>query len=316
MRHHLRKIKDLYARGGLLQTAESVIRYVPIELNNLFFRLSYGSGTEVMSEDWDNLFILDGCRYDLYQSCDLPVDGRLESRISLGSSSEEFLEQNFSGNKYHDTVYVNANPFIPRFDLDEGNFHAVVDCLGEWDADLQTIPPEPVADAAQRAFNNFPNKRIIVHFMQPHAPFIGKKGRTLAGGEGWTVNKENSGKKQTIWNTLRDNPESVEIKDFWEAYEENLQIVLNEVKPLIENWNGKSVVTADHGNLVGERLSPIPTKKKFGHPYGVHTKELVKVPWFVVNGSRRREIIEDSPVDQESVRDERIEEHLEDLGYI
>jgi hypothetical protein len=77
------------------------------------------------------------------------------------------------------------------------------------------------------------------------------------------------------------------------------------------------VITADHGNLVGERLGPIPTRRKYGHPYGVHTEELVVVPWFVVEGETRREMRADSPVesDGESVSDEELEDRLEALGY-
>jgi len=82
-----------------------------------------------MGEDWDNLFILDACRYDMFADR-IDLAGSLESRISLGSSSEEFMERNFVGEQFHDTVYINANPFIPRLNLDEDTFHAVVDCLG------------------------------------------------------------------------------------------------------------------------------------------------------------------------------------------
>jgi len=28
-------------------------------------------------------------------------------------------------------------------------------------------------DAAIEAYEQFPNKRLIIHFMQPHGPFIG-----------------------------------------------------------------------------------------------------------------------------------------------
>jgi len=40
----------------------------------------------------------------------------------------------------------------------------------------------------------------------------------------------------------------------WEAYNENLDIVLTEIEALLDELDGKSVITADHGNLVGERL--------------------------------------------------------------
>jgi len=40
---------------------------------------------------------------------------------------------------------------------------------------------------------------------------------------------------------------------------------------------GKSVITSDHMNLLGERLFPVPTKG-YVHPIGLHKPELLKVP--------------------------------------
>jgi hypothetical protein len=313
MRHHLNKARELYASKGLAQTAKSALRYVPIEVNNLQFRLCHGNGARVMDEDWDNLLILDGCRYDMFaERSDSP--GALEYRISLGSSSEEFMEQNFVGRQFHDTVYVSANPFIPKLGLNEGTFHAVVDLLGDWDEDLETIRPDTVVEAARETHKQYQNKRLIVHFMQPHAPFIGELGREMVGG-GWTMDHDLEG-DPGIWNRLRDG-EDIPLEKVWVAYKENLDVVLAEVEQLVEHLDGKSVVTADHGNLVGERLSPIPSRRKYGHPYGVHTEELVKVPWFVMQGSDRREVSANSPVRRkdDSSAGEKLGDRLRALGY-
>jgi hypothetical protein len=103
----------------------------------------------------------------------------------------------------------------------------------------------------------------------------------------------------------------------WEAYNENLDVVLAEVEPLLGELSGKSVITADHGNLVGERLGPVPTRRKYGHPYGVHTEELVKVPWFVVEGDARKTVRAEPPVegDGEGISDAELEDKLAALGY-
>ena len=313
MRHHLRKARELYASGGLFQTVKSAFRYVPVEVNNLVFRLREGAGTRVMAEDWDNLLILDGCRYDMFVDR-IDLNGILESRVSLGSSSEEFMERNFVNEQFHDTVYVSANPFIPKLSLNESTFHAVIDLLDDWDNELQTIRPDSVSEAAREAYEQYPDKRLIVHFMQPHAPFIGELGREIVGG-GWTMNRDVED-DPGIWNRLRDG-EDIPLDTVWEAYKENLDVVLSEVEPLVEDLDGRSVITADHGNLVGERLSPIPTRRKYGHPYGVHAEELVKVPWFVIEESSRRTIRSDPPVksDDNSVTDEELSDRLEALGY-
>jgi hypothetical protein len=50
---------------------------------------------------------------------------------------------------------------------------------------------------------------------------------------------------------------------------------MEEVDRLAEHLTGKVVVTADHGNHAGEMMA-------FGHPGGLRTPHLVKVPWHVI----------------------------------
>jgi len=312
IRHHLHKAKEMLASEGVIDVGKSAIRFVPIEINNYIFRLQNGAGTRIMEEDWDNLIILDACRYDMFVD-HIELDGTLESRISLGSSSEEFLERNFASATHHDTVYVNANPYIPRLDLDQGTFHAVIDCINEWDQELETIRPETVADATKKAHETFNDKRLIAHFMQPHHPFIGEAGKNLRG-TGLSLEADDE-RDTVIWEYLESGSADVSLDQVWKAYKQNLDIVLSEVDSLLKELDGKTVITADHGNLLGERLSPIPSRRKFGHPYGVHTEELVRVPWFIVENGSRRDINGDTPQDQETVSDKEIESRLEALGY-
>jgi len=49
----------------------------------------------------------------------------------------------------------------------------------EWDEEYKTILPGDIAAAAHDAYETCPNKRLIVHFMQPHVPFIGDLGREI-----------------------------------------------------------------------------------------------------------------------------------------
>jgi hypothetical protein len=99
------------------------------------------AGVDVFQEDWDALILLDGCRADAFSDChDLP--GILESRISRGSSSMEFLEANTADKQLQDVVYVTANPHVYR--LDSTTFYS----LDRWDPTRQTVPPGVVTDAA------------------------------------------------------------------------------------------------------------------------------------------------------------------------
>ncbi len=313
MRHHVQRAKQIYKNRGTKELLKTTVNYLPIEINNIAFRARYGSGTKVMNEDWDTLILLDACRYDMFAE-KIHFNGDLQSRISLGSTSEEFLAQNFANSTLHDTVYINTNPYLPRLGLDDRTFHAVVDLLNEWDSNLQTVHPETVVEAAHEVRSKFPNKRLIIHFMQPHVPFIGKKGQQISA-KGWGSDQsEHKLRGKTIWQQLRegsfDDEESV-----WDAYNENLEIVLSYVELLLTGDFGKMIISSDHGNLVGERLWPIPTKKMYGHYYGVYTAELVKVPWFVIAEENRPQIHSDPPVDQRLISNNTVEKRLQSLGY-
>ena len=312
MKHHIKRAKHVYQERGLVDLISTMVSYAPIELNNATFRLRHGKGTHIMEEDWDTLVLLDACRYDMFAE-QINFDGRLESRISLGSTSEEFLERNFTNKTFHDTVYINTNPYLPRLGLDDGTFHAVIDLLNRWDSERGTVHPQTVVEAAQRTQEEYPDKRLIIHFMQPHIPFIGPIGQQLLG-EGWNTDNPDI-HRRSIWSYLREGEEEIEIDRVWEAYRENLDIVLSHVDSILDTVPGKTIVSADHGNLVGERLSPIPTKKKYGHPYGVYVPELVKVPWFIIESDERREIRSEPPVETNSQSEETVDKRLEALGY-
>lgn len=305
MRHHLDRALEVYRSRGIGELVRTAGFYLPIELNNLLFRLRHDAGTQVMDEDWDTLILLDACRYDMFER-HVPFDGRLDSCVSLGSTSEEFLERNFADETFHDTVYVNANVYLPKVGLDQdGTFHAVVDLLDEWDPDLEIAHPETVTEAARRAHEDYPEKRVIVHYMQPHIPFIGEYGRTV----------QDRIDYRSVWKSLRDGDAPVTIDEVWRAYDENLELVFDYVDQLLTDISGKVVVSADHGNMVGERHGPFPSPKLYGHPWGVYAPELVRVPWFEIDAGPRRTVTADPPVATREQPDELIEDRLRCLGY-
>ena len=121
----------------------------------------------VMEEDWDNLIILDACRYDTFKE----VYGECDYRYSKGSSTIEFLRKNFFGMRFLNTVYVTANPFVNRFSQ---SFYKVISVWKDgWNYDLGTVLPDVMVEYALEAENQYPDKRLIIHFIQPHYPYIG-----------------------------------------------------------------------------------------------------------------------------------------------
>lgn len=101
----------------------------------------------------------------------------------------------------------------------------------------------------------------------------------------------------------------------WEAYADNLERVLNDVLALVAGLDGKTVVTSDHGNMLGERAWPVPVRL-YGHPEGVRHPTLTEVPWATIDGEERREITAGDVTAVDAVDSEVVESRLQDLGYV
>lgn len=261
-------------------------------------------GVDVFAEDWDSLVILDACRYDCFAD-QSTLDGALETRISRASATREWVRANFGGRTLHDVVYVSANPNYRKVADDIGaEVHAYVDVWQDdyLEADGNVVPPEAVTECALDAAERFPNKRLLVHYVQPHYPFLGPTGR----GE-FDPTK-----------TLNEISRNADFTDdrLDEAYRENLDLVLVETERLLDELSGKTVVSADHGELLGERLSPIPLRA-YGHPNGVYVEELVEVPWLVRTDGERKRIVAEPPAERANTVDQQaVDERLRNLGYV
>ena len=271
------------------------------------------SGIHVVDEDWDNLLILDACRFDIFsETADFDAD--IDKVISRGSESLEFIQENFVGRPLHDTVYVTANPFI--YTVSDKSFHAVVNLLETgWDDELGTVRPETVVDGALRALEQYPDKRLIVHFMQPHMPFIGPTGRSLdhAGIEIHLDEDEQSDAPHP-WIALRRGY-PIDKQKVIPAYRENYDVVMPHAEDLVEELPGKTVVTSDHGNLLGELTFPVPLPT-YGHPAGIYKQALLEVPWVEIESEERRTVTADPPIEQDGLENQVLEERLQSLGYM
>lgn len=242
----------------------------------------YDEAVRVMEEDWDTLIVLDACRADSFQSvADLDWFDTYDPRVSLGSHSSEWTRRNFQGGSFGDTVYVSANPHTS---LEAGDaFHRVVELWEtDTDEDWGVVPPEAVRDATIEAYTEFPDKRLIVHFMQPHGPFIGS--------------------------VIGDDPRNE--SEYWQAYAENLEYVLDYVYDLFKAIPGKTVVTADHGQAYASGLAELLGIG--GHKPRLRFPSLVEVPWAVLDGERR----EIRAGETSEAKGEQIQDRLRDLGYL
>lgn len=290
-----------------------------LQANQYIHKQSQPDGVDVMTEDWDNLIILDACRYDIFKT-NYSGNNRIERRWSKGSDSWGFIKANFVGRELHDTVYITANPFAAQ--IPKGTFHALINLLGEaWDNTAKTVQPEDVVAEAVTHAQKYQNKRVIVHFMQPHYPFLGPTGKSLSHAglgefddQGERVTEHEDDGPTSVWGQLKFGIADFDEQDAWHAYQENLELVLPHAERLINTLNGKSVITSDHGNLIGERTTPLPVKG-YGHPRNLFVPKLINVPWLVAE-DERREVKSDPPEQRNMVDSKVVNNRLKHLGYI
>lgn len=266
---------------------------------------------DVMSADWDNLILLDAARFDYFEEVN-SIRGTLRKEVSRGKKSWEFIEENFLGREFHDTIYVTANPFST--DIPEDTFHYVDHLHARaWDERIGTVQPEEVVEAAIRAHEEYPNKRLIVHYMQPHRPFLGETAEMLRE----RLDLQGYGQHDDgiqIWGAVKQR--DVTVEQIRSAYKESLNIGLESIEELLEQLSGKSVVTSDHGEMLGERMFPFTTRV-WGHMEGFDTPTLREVPWLEVESDNRRNVRSERPVESDGtdLTDSEVSNRLEALGY-
>jgi hypothetical protein len=179
----------------------------------------------------------------------------------------------------------------------------------EWDDEIGTVLPEDVASETKRIHDVYSNKRILVHFMQPHYPFIDSELKFDKGHLG-----ADAPDGMTTWMQVMTGQVDLSREKLWAAYERNLQRALPHVHDLVDSLPGKMVVTSDHGNMFGERASPVPIQE-WGHPPSIWIEELVRVPWIEIPDTERKEVVSESPVG-DLAEDTAVESRLESLGYL
>jgi len=280
-------------------------------------RSEYPRGIRIFEEDWDTLIVLDACRYDMFESA-CQIDGKLSSRVSKGSSTAEWLQANFDGRDLRDTVYVTANPQLERNrEHWEISLHEMINVWLDkgWDNETGTVRAETMTQAAVDAHERFPNKRIVVHYMQPHYPFVPSETEFDKKHLQQLDSDDRSPTEENVWNQKFLGELSTSKNKLWSMYLDNLEYVLEHVEKLLQQINGKIVVTADHGNYVGERAFPIPIHE-YGHPRGLYDDVVVHVPWLEYESSDRREVVssENRGV-TDDVETDVVADRLRDLGY-
>lgn len=249
----------------------------------------YRWGTNVFDREWDLLVVLDACRVDALREVADEYDflDGVESMPSVGSTSFEWLNHTFD--RAHEeeiarTAYVTGNTYTQRVLTQRGDTgHAAMPFgptnydvvppegfgyLEElWRADLEDDPewtigsdgrtrrsPRYATDRTIAAARERDADRLLVHYMYPHDPF------PLAEPELFEP-----------FDPLRAG--DVPRQRVWDAYLDNLRLVLGEVELLLDNVDAETVaITADHGEAFGEYGF-------YRHVIGCPLPCMRRVPW-------------------------------------
>jgi arylsulfatase A-like enzyme len=314
----------------------------------------------VMQEAWDHLIVLDACRYDFMERLSgRYIEGNLGKRLSAGTSTLEWRDANFQG-RYEDVVYVSSNPYINgvravRGFLGSEHFGKVYDVWSTaWNRKKGTVLPKAVSDCAVGAMKNHGRARFIIHYLQPHAPYLGLDDDTL----GFPIPDVECERVLTGTSVCEDPATKVLIlkaltrvcykarllgsNPAWRlreilrmdpaspmdavrrasgdtglraAYEANLETVLAAVADLLRFMSGRIVITSDHGELLGEG-------GRYSHFSGSTARELLEIPWLVVE-KRQSEALDgwraerkDEPEAEGADGKDEIGSRLRALGYI
>jgi len=307
---------------------ENLVQYTPRKINQKNLFQEYGEPIKVMEKDWDNLILLDACRYDIFKNVNR-IEGDLSKVVTPASHSDEFIMSNFNGHELHNTVYITANPHADKT-LNEEVFHNVLKTYSTTrhiDREVEEHYPETVSEIVYKNYDKYSDKRLIIHYMQPHTPYLGKFAKktrkrlvrseniSFKRDSGVSIQKARKTNKlyKDMLGAAADN--HITNKELRHMYEENLELVLNEVENLLDTIEGKTIITADHGELLGNPSYYFPRTQKYGHPKQTYVPELNVVPWLSIESKNRRDIVSDKPKSVDKVSEEVLNNQLEALGY-
>lgn len=156
-------------------------------------------------------------------------------------------------------------------------------------------PPRYVTDRSVSVARNSDYDRMILHYMQPHAPYVANA--TAEGRELHDYEKNpfdylrNGGSRDTVWR----------------AYLDELRYVLDDLELLLQNLDAETVVvSADHGEAFGEFTV-------YNHHTGSLHPKIRLVPWVVTSATDTQSY---SPETEPRERDGiDVDDALRALGY-
>jgi hypothetical protein len=257
----------------ILQQQTGLLKYRDWFLTKLSKLYSLFPRHSIFREEWDNCIILDACRYDIFKRVNW-LDGSLEKINSVATHTIPFCHRTFTKEKYDDTILLSANPHVDREVGDK--FHDIIPIWKQEKEEHGTTVPKLFVKPVRDTTIKYPNKRLLLWFIQPHTPYLGygyqKDPRAFVYG---MQSKEFLKQYQLFfWAHLSQ-------RELRKRYVQNLIKVLMVCEKLLDILRGTTVITSDHGEALGERI-PFTPIRIYGHYNDIKTLKMIEVPYLTI----------------------------------
>jgi len=253
---------------------------------------------------WQSLIVLDACRADYFRKA---VRGGPEAvgspRIvrSAAPCTAVWLREVGPLLADRNALYFTANPVVDR---EVSRMQVPLDLVSVWRDHWAHLTPGRIPSVhpwavngvvqAHRRLGALAGRPCVVHYLQPHSPYIGDVPLKMSrwGRSGNSFGRACHGLPRPDRAARSGNLNWALLR---RAYRANLRLVWTAALHLARSLSGPVVMTADHGEVLGEHGG------RFGHECHWTFDQLLEVPWL--------------PLPEPSSSSPSVQQKLEALGY-
>ena len=244
--------------------------------------------------DWRYLIVIDACRYDTFG--DIVEERELQGELlkcHTGSHKTSWWYRRYWSREDCDVHLISSNP-VPFSSAGGWNAYQRFKTSTWADPESKRLSPEVreiVEGSLAAGVNLFDplipltvfeevkrhGERYLIHLMPPHLPFLGEKGVALLNRLGVEI-----GRTADIYAAVQEYARGDNWDEVRECYKENIEFALGrigEFSHLLDD--GGVVITADHGELTGEKRDGLGIYRHARHNKIPELFDVMQtVPWF------------------------------------
>jgi len=232
-------------------------------------------------EEPDIVIILDACRYDKFIEVKNKMwfDGDTIPVWSPAHQTADWYKYYWGGRQDKNRILISATPvpWRPHWvgDLIK-NFYKAVPVWKDYENcdDLDNPNVDNVMHEANKMKTVHQTKKLLIHIMPPHLPFYGKKGYT------W-MHTALGRNHANIYIHVEHHGARHGWAQMQKYYNESIEKALTEIFTHKWIFDYHTVITADHGELIGEGNG-------YGHSKFNRDSPLLRVvPWHTVSKRKK-----------------------------